>query len=195
MGMIGSGWTHGVVAGLAHWLQLKKHRSGTRALKPDLATSMPALVRRPIFNRSLLVKPAAMISCRFFIAVSISFHCALETFSPNTLKYTACLQLSVRPDNHLFSRNLRDRPRQTLRLPHRKFKPQTISRNGFLLAFRAIALLPVTPGCLPEVALKGTDEAWGMFVSNGVADFLYAHGAVHQQVGCPLEPLLGQPVA
>src|SRR5215469_11663814 len=114
---------------------------------------MPPAVSSPIFNRSRRPSPAAISSRRFFCALSISFHRALETLSPNTLKYTACLLLSVQPAQPESVEN------ETLRVSGRKFQPQTVSRNSFLLAFDAIALLPVVTGCLREAAFKSADEA------------------------------------
>ena len=56
-------------------------------------------------------------------------------------------------------------------------KPQRISRNSFLLAFHAAALLPVNLRGLPEVAFKSTDETGTMLVPNGIGNFLNAQMA------------------
>src|SRR5260370_624952 len=74
-------------------------------------------------------------------------------------------------------------------------KCRTISRCGCSLAFCAAVLKPVTPRRLREPALKSADEAGGMFVANGVGNFLDAQVAVGQQIGRPLEPVFGQHLA
>src|SRR5712691_1065097 len=105
-GMMGSGSTNDRVAGLAAWLPGKQTLNDpglvevgavvvevwARALKPCLASSMPLAVSSPIFSRSRrLVSPAAISSCRFLKALTICLKRPLETFSPNTLKYTGYL--------------------------------------------------------------------------------------------------------
>src|SRR5215510_2035815 len=65
---VGSSSTKGVVGGL---LQTSlSSADDTRALNPFLATRYPALVRSPSLNISRRLKPAAMISRRFLLAVS-----------------------------------------------------------------------------------------------------------------------------
>src|SRR6266702_3331511 len=62
---------------------------------------MPLAVSSPIFSRSRrLVSPAAISSCRFLKALTICLKRPLETFSPNTLKYTGYLLSSVQADAH-----------------------------------------------------------------------------------------------
>src|SRR5258708_14837428 len=105
--MIGSGSIKGCVAGLAVWLPgrhswlvpglvLDPELGGAtwvglwgRALRPCLAINIPLALSRPSFKRSRrLVSPALISSCRFLNAATICVHRALETLSPNTLKYT-----------------------------------------------------------------------------------------------------------
>src|SRR5690349_22648715 len=93
-GMTKSGWTHGVVDGLASWLAVGTTERA-RALKPSLGTNIPPAVRSPILNRSRrLVNPAAISSRRFLAAFAISRYRAAETFSPSALKYMRRLPLN-----------------------------------------------------------------------------------------------------
>src|SRR5260370_20062692 len=62
-GMMGSCMVNGVVGGLAHWpLPELELAVCAHALRPALAIREPALVRSPIFTKSLPLKPALMIS-------------------------------------------------------------------------------------------------------------------------------------
>jgi len=77
----------------------------------------------------------------------------------------------------------------------RACKPQTISRNSFLLAFHAAALLPVNLRGLPEIAFKSTDETGTMLVPNGIGNFLNAQVAARQEISGLLHSLLVEQVA
>jgi hypothetical protein len=97
--MIWSGSTKALVFGLAG------SKDGThtefdpgerRALKPLMGARSPADVMSPILIRSRRLRPAAISSRRFLAALSISLYRPLETFSPNTLKYTVSSPLGVR---------------------------------------------------------------------------------------------------
>ncbi len=87
-GMMGSCMVNGVVGGLAHWPDPPREKLVcAHALRPSFAARYPALVRRPILNRSRRLNPARMISCRFLNAAYIFFHCDLEILLPCTSKY------------------------------------------------------------------------------------------------------------
>src|SRR6266581_4063248 len=156
-GMMGRGSTNDRVVGLAAWLPGKQTLNDpglvevgavvvevwARALRPCLANSMPLAVSSPIFNRSRrLVSPALISSCRFLKALTICLKRPLETFSPNTLKYTGYLLSSVQADAHRSSTSLAScvawneaeflrRLRRNVRSSRHACKTQTISRNSF----------------------------------------------------------------
>src|SRR5260370_13925947 len=71
----------------------------------------------------------------------------------------------------------------------RACKPQTISRNSFLLAFHAAALSPVNLRGLPEIAFKSTDETGTMLVPYGIGNFLNPQVAARPDISRPLPSL------
>src|SRR5436305_10893588 len=71
-GRIGNGSINERVAGLVLEPPPLGLRPQARELNPFLVTRYPALVSRPILNRSRRVRPAAISSRRFFLALSKS---------------------------------------------------------------------------------------------------------------------------
>src|SRR5262249_22384985 len=74
----------------------------------------------------------------------------------------------------------------------RAFKPQRVSRNSYLLAFRVVA---IQARRLVKAALKRTTEAGRMLIANFAGDLLDPHVGALQQLGCPLQPLLDKEMA
>jgi hypothetical protein len=58
-----------------------------RALRPLLGMRSPALVKSPIFIKSRLLRRAAIISCLFFAAFSLSFSFDLFLFEIYDIRF------------------------------------------------------------------------------------------------------------